>query len=1291
MEKRFVSTWVFAAILSMVSPGSADAPGAAFCAPLSIEPSHLRVAPGGATELRAKGGSGRATFTAVGDPAGSVVSPGGGLRAGPQASMFTVIARDAICEAETRLDVEVTGPFEVEPARASIGRRGQMRFHASGAAGDVHYELLERPAGAAAGAVDDTGAFTAGDQDGSYRVLASDLGSGREVRLEVVVGGVREPLHPRVPYLAIPVGGRVRLDWDGAMGALEPALVAQGRVTMSDGALFFDGAEAHPGIVEVKVTDAFSHQHASAHVILGETYGSPSVARGTQSLAGDLASGDLNGDGRADLVVGHAERSKVGLEAGGVLVYYGAANGFAGEPDLVLEGQNAGDRYGAVLRVEDVNGDGIDDVVVGSPDEALGESGRGAVALYLGSRRGLAPVPERVLAGEGAGNRFGTALFTEDLTGDGAPELIVTAPGAKSPFAKACEGGRAYVYRNRQGVRGVFEAVPWQVIDLREPLTDDGIAAVPCSSTPLGAGRSVAVLDMDGDRVLDLVVGAPLTSFPTPGHAEGAVLVYKGAPDGRFATSPAWAIHLDPSVRVDGAQFGAGLDVVRAAAASAPVLLVRAPSFAPRGVDGRPMPNAGALWLFAPGALGAAAPPVGESPRVRVVTTRLAKGYFAGEAPNRGVGRSASVADFDGDGKNELIVGASTPGSPSAVLVVSLADLSSGKSTWPTATLGSPPNQVQGFRVTALREAHATGVASWAAWRSTTFGPFVGAIDYVTPAAGPISSLWEKRRAIELPNFGASDRAGASVAFLDPAKGPVRLLVGSPGANSPPSVDPPRASGERLRTGVVDAFDVGGVRREPLFRAFVDRSEARIGDSVAVLDFDGDGEMEVAIGDPNESAGGLVPEGYADPDECVATGAGGKPVAVPGRGVVRIYSVVGGALVEKFRLTAPRESARMDPPLYLRNHFGSSLAVADVNGDKMDDLVVGRPGGRDASGAEVVLGRKADVTGRVLIACNAGQSGNHGAFLTEAARPGDPVVQGVAVAGIGDLDRDGCDEVALSITRASIPGNPPRAGVLVAFGYDGSGARCHGHRTPFLLRLVVDDHPLLDNIPGDAITRLDDLLDVRGAPTGMGSALARGHGDLTGDGVPDVVFRDADLATMDRQGPAVEILSGAYLAGLCPDHLCREGRKGALFADAEWHVVAVHAVPPAARRLVRSRELAPRFGTAIAVGDISGDGVADLVIGSPDDSEQAPFVGEVLVYRGGVTELGPRAPGEPSPWLIAAGDVQERSLFGSALAVSHEPARGAGVWLAVGAPASSRGHAGGGVGAAYTFHLEGAK
>ncbi|WP_394843219.1 FG-GAP-like repeat-containing protein [Pendulispora brunnea] len=1211
------------------------------CAPFQMQSAHVRMATGSAVALHAAGGSGVATFTLVGDTGGASIEPGGGLRAGKRAASFEAIAHDGRCRAEARTRVEVVGPFEVEPASIVVARGTRLSFAASGALGSVAYTVLERPAGreGALGKID-AGTFVAGDVEGTYRIAARDAGSGNEARLTVTVGKP-VPLRPRAELYAVPARGRVRLDFRGGSARVDPVSVggAGGRVTVESGDAWFE-AGARPGVADVTVRDRFTKETAKVRVLVAEMLGAPPLARGTQTGLGDLAVGDVNGDGKPDIVVGHAERSKAAMEAGGILVYSGSgAPGAVDAVPGVIEGERAADHLGAVLAVRDLNGDGIDDIVAGVPDADLGDTDRGEVAIYLGSSHGIETEPDRIVAGEGINHHFGAALALGDLDGDGAPDLAVSAPTGKSSFEPACEGGRVSIFRNKKTPRGVLEGVPEQTLDMR-PVQSDSDAVPACGNGPTGAGRALALIDMDGDKTADLVVGLPQVSYPQPGKSQGQVLVFRGLGGAKFETDPAWALELDPPQRKDNAAFGSGLDVVRAEPRGPEMLVVRAPGLG--------------FFSFAPGSLG----PRGRDRRAHVVTTAAARAfYLEGREPARGIGRSAALADVDPAPGLEYVV--SAPENRGGVLVFSAAGLLERRGALaPLADGAGRPNEFTGLRIAAVG---AGALAVWSPWRNTAQGNFAGAIDVVPAGPAPFKSRWPGKEAMVLPTFGAGDRAGQAVE-LGVLDGKSITVVGAPGANA----------SSRLRAGAVDLFGADAAR--PLQRVAGERQDAQFGRGpMAVLDFDGDGQLDLAVGDPDDNWGGPAPKGYVDPEGCSALDAAGKPILTVHRGSVRIYSMVSGKMVERFRVVAPKESPRNMKgwPPYARGRFGFSLAVADVNGDKLDDLVVGRPNSMDGSGAEVILGRKPDAGGGVLVACNTGETGKNGALVMPSMAEGVPTSYGGAVARVGDLDKDGCDEVAISLS--SIGGFPEHAGVAVAFGYDAEGKRCRGHDRPFVLRLVADDHTLADDVVGDAKTRANDLQDLR-QPTTMGRVLARGSGDFTGDGIPDVVFRDGDLTLGEVRGPAVEIISGAYLAGLCPNHRCPRGRRGALFSDGDWNVVAMRPLGAPVRRVLFAEPTARGGIASIALGDANRDGVADLAMGVPDDSDQGEFAGVVRVYLGGNKTA-------EDPFLMAVGDLKEKSVFGVSVALS--PAA-----LVVGASGSTRGGKGANLGAAYRWNLE---
>ena len=122
--------------------------------------------------------------------------------------------------------------------------------------------------------------------------------------------------------------------------------------------------------------------------------------------------GDVNGDGYDDIIVGtpHYERSTVG---GAARVYHGSLSGPSTSPDWMGTGSHPyGDFGSSVATAGDVNGDGYDDVLVGDPYDAPGR-----VDLFLGSAFGLSSVA--AWSGVGPSNppsiRFGLSIGTAEI------------------------------------------------------------------------------------------------------------------------------------------------------------------------------------------------------------------------------------------------------------------------------------------------------------------------------------------------------------------------------------------------------------------------------------------------------------------------------------------------------------------------------------------------------------------------------------------------------------------------------------------------------------------------------------------------------------------------------------------------------------------------------------------------------------------------------------------------------------------------------------------------------------
>ena len=179
------------------------------------------------------------------------------------------------------------------------------------------------------------------------------------------------------------------------------------------------------------------------------------------------SAGDVNGDGIDDLIVGANGGDDGGISAGEAYVIYGVAGTARGTVDLtgltatqgfIIQGDRAGDRAGiSVSSAGDVNGDGIDDLIVGAyrGDNGGAYAGEAYVIFGVaGSTRGtldltaLTPTQGFIIQGDAAYDLAGYSVSAAgDVNGDGIDDLIVGAPEGDDGGTDA---GEAYVIYGRR-------------------------------------------------------------------------------------------------------------------------------------------------------------------------------------------------------------------------------------------------------------------------------------------------------------------------------------------------------------------------------------------------------------------------------------------------------------------------------------------------------------------------------------------------------------------------------------------------------------------------------------------------------------------------------------------------------------------------------------------------------------------------------------------------------------------------------------------------------------------------
>jgi hypothetical protein len=242
------------------------------------------------------------------------------------------------------------------------------------------------------------------------------------------------------------------------------------------------------------------------------------------------SAGDVNDDGFDDIIIGapYYESSSEQNNEGKVYVYLGSETGPGEDPDWIYECNLPNSSCGyAVNAAGDVNGDGYDDVVVGTPHYDNLETNEGAVLLFYGSADGPSAWANWIADIDQQDAWFGVSVASAgDVNQDGYADLIVGASNYDLGDDQT-DFGAAFVYLGSPTGPGL--TYDWAVFGDEEYS---------------GFGRSVASAgDINQDGFSDVLIGAYLLgqSGSVLQPDEGAVYLYTGRPTGLESTPGWWA------------------------------------------------------------------------------------------------------------------------------------------------------------------------------------------------------------------------------------------------------------------------------------------------------------------------------------------------------------------------------------------------------------------------------------------------------------------------------------------------------------------------------------------------------------------------------------------------------------------------------------------------------------------------------------------------------------------------------------------------------------------------------
>jgi len=389
--------------------------------------------------------------------------------------------------------------------------------------------------------------------------------------------------------------------------------------------------------------------------------------RDLRSFGYNLASGDVDNDGRPDIIVSADTFDESGGTTpyrGRIYLYYG--NGIGDTiPDVVFKSPFVKGSTPTRVYSADINGDNFDDIIIG---EEEANEGFGGITIFWGGNP-IDTIPDIILMGRPMDGFFGCAIASGDVNGDSYKDLIVGAY-ATAPMPGGYLMGRVYIYFGGSD----FDTIPDIILNGGHENDYEGFGSDigPCANLNNGGYEDAVIGAWDfgahqgrlyiylGGNPMDTIADvAMIGEGPNQQLGWGAVSSLKNADNfdyamvgtslwpsgfpsvGRgkiyilFGGNPMDSI---PDVCMIGRQDSSGLGN---SLSSAGHILQNSSEAIVAGASREPFDYTGASYIWQ------GEPDLDSTPDA----------WIRGIMPDQGIGWDvASAGDIDGDGKDEIMV-----------------------------------------------------------------------------------------------------------------------------------------------------------------------------------------------------------------------------------------------------------------------------------------------------------------------------------------------------------------------------------------------------------------------------------------------------------------------------------------------------------------------------------------------------------------------------------------------------------------------------------------------------------